>query len=156
MVDETITTGVDSLLDILRKNEKISLQDAASELHLPTDTLQSWVDFLVEERIIGIEYKFTKPYIYLNKEETKTQTKSSKGPTLQELKDEYASRAKRKKIPQEKIASLWESHIHQELSYLEPFFTEQAQRRGVQDTRELRRLWQDYVNKFISRLQNLD
>jgi len=156
MVEETITTGVDALLDLLRKNEKISLQDATSELHIPIDTLQSWVDFLVEERIIGIEYKFTKPYIYLNKEETKTQTKSSKGPSLQELKDEYVSRAKRKKIPQEKIASLWESHIHQELSYLEPFFTEQAQRRGVQDTREMKNLWQEYVNKIISQVQNLN
>ncbi len=154
MVDDTITTGVDALLDLLRKTEKVSLQDAAKELHLPIDTLQSWVDFLVEERIIGVEYKFTKPFIYMNKEETKVQ-KSSQGTNLQELKNEYVARAKSKKIPQERIPSLWESHIHQELSYLEPFFTEQAQRRGVQDTREMKGLWQEYVNKLVSRMQQL-
>ena len=155
MVDETITTGVDALLELLKKTEKISIQDAANELHIPLDTLQSWVDFLVEERIVGIEYKFTKPFIYLNKEETKIDSKSSKGPTLHELKKEYMQRAKEKKIPEEKIAALWESHVHQELAYLEPFFTEQAQRRGVQDTRQVRALWKSYVNDLMTRLEQV-
>ena len=53
MPDDTITTGVDALLELLKSTEKIAMPDAAKKLNVPLDTLQSWVDFLVEERIIG-------------------------------------------------------------------------------------------------------
>lgn len=154
MVDEMITTGVDALLDLLRTTEKISLVDAASQLRVPLDTLQSWVDFLVEERIVGIEYKFTKPFIYLNRDQPKEQ-KASKIPALKEIKKEYFSHAKQKQIPETKIQQLWESHVNQELAYLEPFFTEHAQRRGITDSHERRKLWREYTQGLLKRLQGV-
>lgn len=155
MVEEVITTGVDALLDLLRGTDKIALGDAATQLHIPVETLQSWVDFLVEERIVGIEYTFTKPFIYLNRDQPKQQKKASPVPKLKEVKRAYEARARKKKIPAEQIPQLWEGHVQQELAYLEPFFTEQAQRRGVQDTRQRRELWSAYTKKLMERLQEV-
>ena len=154
MEDETITTGVDALLELLKKTDKLPLFEAANQLRIPVDTLQSWVDFLVEERIVGIEYKFTKPYIYLNKEQPK-KTKKSTLPQLKEVKKEYLARAKQKMIPEEKIPSLWGSHVHQELNALEPFFIEQAQKKGVTDTHERKRLWKEYSTRILAKIDDL-
>lgn len=154
MVDEVITTGVDALLDLLRNVEKIAMSDAADKLRVPLDTLQSWVDFLVEERIVGIEYKFTKPFIYLNRDEPKKK-KDSPLPQLKEIKKEYVERAKKKKIPDEQIPQLWDAHVRQELTYLEPFFNEQAQRRSIQDTHERRQLWDTYCRELMKQLQDI-
>ena len=155
MVEDVITTGVDALLDLLRATDKIAMGDAAVQLHIPLDTLQSWVDFLVEERIVGIEYKFTKQLIYLNRDQTKEKKISSPLPKLIEIKKEYESRARKKKIPAAQIPQLWEAHIRQELAYLEPFFTEQSQRRGVQNTQVRRELWQAYTARLMERLQEI-
>jgi len=151
-MEEVITTGVDALLDLLRESDKIALGDAASKLNVPIDTLQSWVDFLVEERIVGIEYTFTKPFIYLNRDKPQKK-KAAPTPQLREIKKEYEARARKKKIPPEQIPQLWEAHVQQELAYLEPFFNEQVQRRGVQDTEERRKLWQTYTKQLLGRLQ---
>lgn len=155
MSEDTITTGVDALLELLKDTDKIAMPDAAEKLRVPLDTLQSWVDFLVEERIIGLEYKFTKPFIYLNKEEPKKKEKKSPIPKLKEIKKVYMARARDKKIPANQIPHLWEAHVRQELAYLEPFFNEQSQRRGLQDTHERRRLWDTYNKQLIYRLQQL-
>ena len=72
METERVETGVDRMMSILEKREKLSLTDLSRELKLPESTLQLWVDFLVEERVLGIEYKFTKPYVFLNKKNEKT------------------------------------------------------------------------------------
>ena len=53
--DETVRTGVDDLLELLKKVDKINLADAAQKLGISSTLLQSWVDFLVEEEILGIE-----------------------------------------------------------------------------------------------------
>ena len=47
MVDGTVTTGVDDLLEYLKGQEKVAMQDAAGVLGIPMETLQAWVDFLV-------------------------------------------------------------------------------------------------------------
>ena len=60
-----ITTGVDRLLEYLKGKDLVELKQAARDLGVPVVTLQSWTDFLVEENIVGVEYKFTSPFIYL-------------------------------------------------------------------------------------------
>ena len=66
--DSLIRTSADELFDLVNKSSKISVEDAAKQLKMPLATVQALVDFLVEERIFGIEYKFTTPYIYLYRE----------------------------------------------------------------------------------------
>ena len=73
VADDTIETGVDSLLALLREKDKISIDEAAKILKTPSKAVQSWVDFLVEERILGLEYKWIKKYLTgeLSQEDTK-------------------------------------------------------------------------------------
>ncbi|MBR9700621.1 hypothetical protein GOV11_02030 [Candidatus Woesearchaeota archaeon] len=152
MDDDVIRTGVDDLLDYLRDKEKVAMQDAATVLGISHHTLQAWVDFLVEEKIIGIEYKFTKPYIYLNKDDPKL---SHKGKILEgvpmnpkEIKKEYFDRATAKKIPEQKITQLWQTHILDALNSKREYFIEQATKRGAQDPVSL---WEDYRMNLLAR-----
>ena len=90
MGDDTVTTEVDDLLAYLKGKERVALQDAATVLNVTPETIQAWVDFLVEEKILGIEYKFTKPFIYLNKEEKKKgKIIEDTSVTIDQVKQEY-------------------------------------------------------------------
>jgi tetratricopeptide (TPR) repeat protein len=64
MPDELIQTGVDGLIRLVEEKNRISVSDAAKELGVPVKTIEKWMDFLVEEEKIGVEYKFTTPYLY--------------------------------------------------------------------------------------------
>jgi hypothetical protein len=148
MGEEIITTGVDELLVYLQGKDRVAMQDVAAHLNVQMDTLQAWVDFLVEEKILGIEYKFTKPYIYLNKEEKpKAKVVQAQVP-LSDLRNEFAERARTKQIPTGKIAELWRAHVLEALSTKKSYFIEQASRRHVTDAE---RMWQDYQQDLLSR-----
>ena len=151
MTDEMVRTGVDDLLDYLKGKDKVPMHDAAKVLGISADTLQAWVDFLVEEKIIGIEYKFTKPFIYLNKEEEKKRTKiiETTGSSLEEVKEAYFARAHNKQIPKEKAQELWKSHVKEALQEKHDYFMDQAARRHVHDPEQL---WQEYQRYLLGRI----
>ena len=149
MADSTVRTGVDELLDLLRKIDKITLSDAAKKLGLNSSLLQSWVDFLVEEEIIGIEYKFTKPIIYLNKpaEEKKARIKEEAEIGLESYKQDFKLRASEKSIPVEKISFLWRDHAKEALSRRKEFFFREAKKRNLANVDNL---WRIYNEKIMS------
>lgn len=141
MGEDVVTTRVDDLIDYLQGKEKVPLEEVAKALNTKLDIIQSWVDFLVEEGIIGIEYKFTKPYIYLNvKEEEQPKVTEEEQPTWEAYKKAFMQRAREKKIPDEKAASLWQNHVLSALENESKFFEEEARKRGL----DPQPLWKQY------------
>ncbi len=65
--DSFIETGVDRLVKLVKEKEKMSVPDAAKQLGVSVSTIEEWVDFLEEEGIISLEYKFATPYIVIRK-----------------------------------------------------------------------------------------
>ena len=74
-------------------------------------------------------------------------------PDLQEIKRAYLQRAREKRIPADQIAPLWDAHVRSELTSVEQFFYDQAQKRGVAETRERKALWDEYVRDVMVRLK---
>lgn len=139
MEEERVKTGVDALIAFLEQKDKVSIKDAAQAIHTPESTVQLWVDFLVEERIIGVEYKFTKPYIFLNKkakEDIKTDVEE-KDLSLTHFKEEFFAKAKKDKIPEEKIPQLWKNHLLEALNKEKDFFIREALNRDLQQPNHL-------------------
>jgi len=62
-----IETGVDKLVNLVNARGRIAASDAAKELGVSSTVVMEWADFLEEEGIINIEYKFTKPYLVARK-----------------------------------------------------------------------------------------
>lgn len=150
MSEDIVRTGVDELLDLLKNNGKIPLVDVARKLNISIDVVQAWVDFLVEERILGIEYKFTTPYIYLNKplEEQKTIIKNNEGPIdLSYFKKQFWEKAKTNSIPESRIPDLWRNHLLQELELKKKYFFYEAQNRKILN---IETLWEEYQKSLLS------
>lgn len=149
MSDEFIKTGVDELLDILKNVDKIQIVDVSKKLNVPINVIQAWVDFLVEERIIGIEYKFTTPYIYLNKplETRKEVENKNEIIDLSYFKKSFWERAKKNNIPDSRIPELWKNHLIQELDLKKKFFFYEAQIRKIQN---IETIWEEYQKKLLS------
>lgn len=144
MTGEVVKTGVDELLELLAHSAKIPLTEAASKLKIDVGVVQAWADFLVEEGIVGIEYKFTTPYIYLNKVvEKKSQDKTEKEEefSVQHFKKEFWERARAGNIPEQQIEQLWKNHVIQALELLRKYFFFEAQQRKLKD---IDRLWEEY------------
>ena len=150
MGEDTITTGVDELLTYLQGKDRVAMQDAAVFLNVSIDTLQAWVDFLVEEKILGIEYKFTKPFIYLNKEDKPKRSKllEKTAVPLSQIKEEYAARARSKQIPESKITELWRSHVIEALYAKRTYFLEQAAHRRIPNAEQM---WEEYQRNLLAR-----
>ena len=150
MGEEVVTTGVDELLHYLQGKDRVAMQDAAVYLNVPLNTLQAWTDFLVEEKILGIEYKFTKPFIYLNREEKpkKKHVVEHTAVSLEQIKQEFKDRAQTKQIPASKIQELWISHVQEGLTRKKQYFLEQAARRRAPDPE---RLWEEYQSDLLTR-----
>ena len=68
-MDGDITTAVDSLVKLVKKKARISLEDASKELGIPQNIINEWASFLDQEKIISIEYKFTTPFLLSRKDE---------------------------------------------------------------------------------------
>jgi len=146
--DENVQTGVDVLIEFLRGKGQVALKDIAKRTNLPEDVMQTWVDFLVEEKVIGLEYKLTSPYVYLIKD---PKGKQEKQPTeyernLQGYRKEFEEHARTQKISGEKTNFLWKNQVGKEVEAQKAFFYEEANRRKLPaaDT-----LWAEYKTRII-------
>ncbi|RJQ16816.1 hypothetical protein C4573_02000 [Candidatus Woesearchaeota archaeon] len=150
MVNSTIETDVDKLIGLLKEKGQMSLGDAAKNLRISPKIVQSWVDFLVEEKILGIDYKFTTPFIYLNAgENALTKRKKEEfSVSLRYFKDHFEQKARENKIPETKIRSLWENHLANKLELVKSFFFQEARRRSFSDVNAL---WDEYKDEVLLR-----
>ena len=58
-----LETGVDRLLKLIKEKKKISAHDAIKHLKVSADLMRDWIDFLEEEGLILVEYKFSAQYL---------------------------------------------------------------------------------------------
>jgi hypothetical protein len=138
-----VETGVDRLLVFLRGKGQVSIKDLAKQLNVSEEVAQTWSDFLVEEKILGMEYKFTNAYVYLLKD-TKNEEASEKD--LREYKKEFETEAKNKNIPENTTAYLWKQEVQRHLDTMKTFFYEEANKRGL---RKIDPLWTEYQNRIL-------
>lgn len=149
MSDGFVKTGVDELLELLQGTTKVPLVEAAKKLNVPIDVVQAWVDFLVEERIIGIEYKFTTPYIYLNQTlDVQHKMYDESGPIdISFFKKQFWDKAKTNSIPESRVSDLWRNHLLQELELKKKYFFFEAQQRKISNSDAL---WAEYQKVLLS------
>lgn len=58
--DFLISTGVDALINLVRKKGKIGVEQAARELEMPVSTIEDWAKTLEAEGLVKIDYNLTK------------------------------------------------------------------------------------------------
>jgi len=145
-INTVIRTVADELFELVKERERISVEDAAKILKIPLATVQSLVDFLVEEKIFGIEYKFTTPYIYPYKDGLK-QAKGKDKSFAKDLvtKEQFYQRAKEKKVPYEYIEGLWRKYLQQNITNIRGEFLKKAKEKEIpeENTEEL---WKKYLS----------
>lgn len=77
-----LKTGVDKLVSLIKEKKRISVPQAAKELGVSQIVVEEWADFLEEEGIISIDYKFATPWLIekkLKKEEIEKKVKEFHG-----------------------------------------------------------------------------
>jgi len=127
MEDLLISTGVDSLIRLIKEKKKIDLAMASKLLKLPQATIEDWAHILEEEGIIRIDYQLTKVYfIWIT-------------PTAEEVKKEREVFTRRK------------SQVESEINKLD-----EIQETGKKDLAEYSRAIEAISNKFSTDFAQLD
>ncbi len=60
---EDVKTGADRLLELVRSSKEIALAEASKQLGVSQATVEAWSNFLEEDGLVSMKYKFTTPYI---------------------------------------------------------------------------------------------
>ena len=146
MADFVLRTVADELLELVRKSKKISVEEAAKKLKMPVASVQALVDFLVEEKVFGIEYKFTTPYIYLYKEGIKEAREKEKSFAEGLItKEQFYEKAKAKKVPHEHIERMWRKYLQQNLTHIRDEFLRKSRQKKVPEGK-IEDLWKKYLS----------
>lgn len=144
--DNVLRTSADELLELVRKSGKISVEGAAKKLRMPLASVQALVDFLVEEKIFGIEYKFTTPYVYIYKEGISRAREKEKSFTEGLVtKEKFYENAKHRKVPYEHIEGLWRKYMQQNLVHIREEFLRKAREKKVPEDK-IEELWNKYLS----------
>ncbi len=140
-----LQTAADQLVDFVMSKEKVTIEETAKRLKIPTKTVQALVDFLVEEKVLGIEYKFTTPYIYLSKKDSKEHslTRKKEAPVLIS-KEEFYEKSKSRDISYQKIGGLWKKYLEKQLGGVREQFFERAKEKKIHPEK-IEGLWQKYL-----------
>lgn len=141
-----LKTGVDDLMRIVQTEKKISVSDVAKRLNLSEKIVQSWVDFLVEEHVLGIEYKFTTPYVFPLKKPSPKRAVDEESYALSDFKDVFITYCQQRQIPEEQHQQLWREHLDGVVRSQKNFFVEECGRRGISDSETL---FADYVQEVL-------
>ena len=145
--ESLLTTSADELFELVKKKGKISVEELAKMLRMPQKTVQGLVDFLVEEKILGLEYKFTVPYVYISKEEIKKPSIAGKQAPEKRLvtKEDFYEKAKQKNIPHDKIEELWKKYLNNNLDYIKTEFYQKAKSMNIPEGK-IAELWKKYLS----------
>lgn len=142
MEQDTLRTDVDEFIELVREKGKISIEQASKELGIGQKTIESWADFLVEERILGMEYKFTTPYVFLN-----SSGQSDDVTEDFETKESFYEKAKAKKIPEHQIKVAWLKYLDKNQEKIKSAFKKKAKNKGLSD-KKIEELWQKYYRNL--------
>jgi len=137
---EELKTEVDAFLELVKKYRKMSLIDAAKEMNVPVQTIQLWADFLVEEGILGIEYKFTTPYVFILEEK---KGKGGLGFIGFDTKEVFYDKAKKKGIKEQQSRILWLKYLNANEDSMKKVFEDKARERGI-PSQKVPTLWKKY------------
>ena len=143
MNDDVLKTSVDDLYELVKSRKKIAVEDAAKILKLPINIVQSLVDFLVEEKIFGMEYKFTTPYIYISEKKKINVEVSPPQEKKVITKEEFYQKATGWNVSSEKINELWKKYIKENMDYIKEVFYTKASSKDIQKEK-IDRLWEKY------------
>ena len=143
MDNNVLKTSADDLYELVRSRKKISVEEAAKLLKNPDKVVQALVDFLVEERIFGIEYKFTTPYIYISKEKEEKIDLQSKIEKKLITKDEFFQKASKWNISFEKIKELWKKYVKENFDFIKKDFYMKANLKNI-SKEKIDSLWEKY------------
>ncbi len=139
MEEEILKTDVDEFLELVARKGMITIKDAAATLGVSTKTVEAWADFLVEERILGTEYKFTTQYVFV----IHNKAHDSHMSELIDTKEEFFSKAKARNIPPHQIKILWLKYLSLNEDKIKNEFMKKAKQKGL-SLEKIKGLWEKY------------
>jgi len=97
---DVVRTRADELVKLVKQKGELSFEDAAKALNVSSSTIESWANFLEEEKIVSIKYNFTTPFITVFQEKIKAvpEKKTLKKETIEKKELDKAALIKEEEL----------------------------------------------------------
>ena len=122
------------------------IDNAAKALKVPLPVIQKWVDFLIEEEILGVEYKFVTPYLYFNKDPDQTNIKKVANDV--ENKVDFFKKARERGLPLNRVNTLWQKYLSSNSEEMKEEFIGKAIEKGLSKP-QIDELWKKYYLQLL-------
>lgn len=150
-----LDTEIDELLIILSSKGKMTLAEAGKIIGVDEKTMHVWVDSLVEEKIIILDYDFLTPVIMLTPQKKKEIEENKKVSELRKrediakkigMKGLFFQKARTRKIPERRIPIIWRKYIEINEASIKKEFMDKANKKMIEGN--LERLWDLFLKQF--------
>ncbi len=141
MLNKVLDTPVDTLVELVRKNENCSISFLKNNLKVSVEIIEKWLVILEEYEILKVQYNGLEGYVKLGKKEKENIKK--KEFDLERLKDIFIESSKKKKISYEKMKKIWPLFLIEKEEEIKKLFYEKAKNLKINENKT-KKAWEKY------------
>lgn len=144
MLNKILKTPVDDLVEVVKLNNNCSTSFLKNKLNLPIEIIERWISILEEYNILKVSYKGFEGYVEI----IKIKENNNKEIDLDQLKNQFLSKAKNKNLSSKKISSVWKVFLEEYMDEINKLFIKKAKQRGYEN-RKIEMAWQLYKKELV-------
>lgn len=137
MNERVLTTPVDTIVDIIKKNKTIKQSELQKKVKVSSTTIERWLVILEEFGVIKITYHNLEAYIHFVEQE------NEKTINIEELKTEFIAKCREKNLSIDEIKELWFKFLTANREEIKEEFIKQAKKQG-QPHNKLESAWKKF------------
>jgi hypothetical protein len=151
MLNKILTTPIDQLVDLVKKNENCTINFLKNSLKVPYEIVEKWILILEEYKVIEVHYKGFEGFVkYVKKEDDlQKDEKKTNDIDIYHLKESFVKKSKIRKIEDGDMKKLWPKFV---LSYeveIKEIFLEEAKKRKFNE-KMTNVAWRRYREELIT------
>lgn len=132
MLSKVLLTPVDSLVELIKKNNNCSTKFLETELKLPSEYIEKWLVILEENKVVKVHYKGFEGFVnYIEEDEGE----DKKILDVEKIKKVFIEKAKGKHLSYEKMKKVWPYFLKEHEEEIKKLFENKARSMGYEENK---------------------
>lgn len=141
MQSKVLSTPVDDLMEIVKKEDNSSISSLKQKLNVPQEILGRWLIVLEEYDVLKVHYKGFEGYVTISQ---KTKEKKNEDKiNVEKLKEVFIEKGKKRNLSYDKMKQIWPIFVKEYENDIRDLFEDKAKDSGY-DTNKIEKAWNKY------------
>lgn len=150
MLNKTLKTPVDSLVELIKANDNCSIAFLQEKLQLPIDIIEKWVVILEEYNVIKVDYRGFDGFVRFVYGDSNSKSDKAKEEAIDinKLKEKFVAKAQKRNLTENQMANAWPKFVLAFEKEIRLLFFEKSKDRGY-STYKIADAWNKYRENLI-------